>query len=66
MIPQSGVYRVTHSDHRLPHEVTLLQGQYFPRCASCGSNVQFELLHAAQGIEKNGFRVVVYELPDVA
>jgi hypothetical protein len=65
-IPRSGIYKVTHSAHRLPHEVTLLQGQIFPRCESCASNVQFELINAAQEIEKDEFRVVLYELPAAA
>jgi len=63
-IPQSGIYKVIHSQHRLPHDVTLLAGQYFPRCASCGSDVQFELVRAAEGIDESRFHVVVYELPD--
>lgn len=32
-IPESGIYRVIHKAHRLPHEVTLVWGQAFPRCA---------------------------------
>lgn len=63
-IPQSGIYKVIHSQHRLPHDVTLLAGQYFPRCASCGTAVQFELVRAAQGIDESRFHVVIYELPD--
>lgn len=63
-IPQSGIYRVLHSEHRLPHDVTLLGGQYFPRCAQCGNDVQFELLRAAPEINDSDFHVVVYELPE--
>jgi hypothetical protein len=33
-VPESGIYRVSHSQHRLPHEVTLLKDQQFPRL--CG------------------------------
>ena len=65
-IPQSGIYKVTHSRHRLPHEVTLLAGELFPRCSSCGDNVQFQLTNAAGDVEKSKFRVVVYELPNAA
>ena len=65
-IPQSGIYKVTHSRHRLPHEVTLLAGEVFPRCSSCGDNVQFQLMAAANDPHKSEFRVVVYELPDAA
>ena len=65
-IPRSGIYRVLHSEHRLPHDVTLLDGEYFPRCAQCGNDVQFELLRAAPGIKDGDFHVVVYELPEKA
>ena len=43
MVPQSGIYRVRHRSHRVPHEVTLLRDQYFPRCANCDTAVIFEL-----------------------
>lgn len=65
-IPQSGIYKVTHSRHRLPHEVTLLEGETFPRCTNCGSNVQFRLVTPADDLKKSEFRVVVYELPEAA
>jgi hypothetical protein len=63
-IPQSGIYRVHHSEHRLPHDVTLLAGEYFPRCAQCGLDVQFELVRAAPEVNNSDFQVVVYELPE--
>jgi hypothetical protein len=63
-IQQTGIYRVHHHDHRLPHEVTLLRGEFFPRCSQCGTAVEFELLKAAPEIDgAGGFRVVLYELP---
>lgn len=63
-VPESGIYRVTHKDHRLPHEVTLLAGQVFPRCAKCNDCVQFEAVRHALHIQAQpGFNVVVYELP---
>ncbi|MCI0352458.1 MAG: YjzC family protein [Acidobacteriales bacterium] len=65
-IPQSGIYKVTHSRHRLPHEVTLIAGELFPRCAACGDAVQFQLLAPAVDLDKSEFRVVVYELPEAA
>ena len=64
-ILRSGIYRVVHSEHRLPHDVTLVEGEVFPRCASCGTKVQFQLLRAASGVGAGGFRVVLYELPDI-
>jgi hypothetical protein len=65
-IPQSGIYQVLHSEHRLPHDVTLLASEYFPRCAQCGNDVQFELVRAAPEINESDFHVVVYELPETA
>jgi len=63
-VPESGIYRVTHEGHRLPHEVTLLAGQIFPRCSKCNHSVQFEVVRQALHIQAQpGFNVVVYELP---
>ena len=62
-IPESGIYRVIHSkSHRLPHEVTLIGGERFPRCGGCDDAVEFELMQAAPYIgHLRGIRV--YELP---
>ena len=64
-VPESGIYQVTHKDHRLPHEVTLLAGQIFPRCSKCNDRVFFEAVRYAQQIHegRDSFKVVVYELP---
>jgi hypothetical protein len=63
-IRQTGIYTVFHAEHRLPHEVTLLKGETFPRCSQCGTSVEFELQKAAPEISgAGGFRVVLYELP---
>jgi len=60
-IPESGVYKVSHSAHRLPDEVTLLHGQRFPRCEKCVDLVEFELV---KNITNNaGFGVVLFSLP---
>jgi hypothetical protein len=66
-VPATGIYRVTHDAHRLPHDVTLFQGQTFPRCAKCVEAVTFALLHVAPAISDtlNSFRVYLYELPVV-
>jgi hypothetical protein len=45
--PQSGIYLAVHYRHRLPHEITALEGERFPTCAHCGERVRFELLHPA-------------------
>lgn len=63
-IPESGIYRVTHPEHRLPQEVTLLAGQEFPICSRCHHPVRFFLVRSASGVESEaGFRVTLHELP---
>ena len=39
--PRSGVYRVFHQRHRMPHLVIILAGQTLPECKRCGSRVEF-------------------------
>jgi hypothetical protein len=65
-IPDSGIYRVTHQQHRLPHEVTLLKGETFPRCAKCGDMVEFELVQSVPyHRDRTSFCVRLYALPDL-
>ena len=45
-VPESGIYRVIHADHRLPHAVTICKDEIFPRCAKCDDLVTFELVRA--------------------
>lgn len=65
-VPCSGIYTVRHKEHRLPHEVTLLKSNTFPRCAKCDGAVGFEL---TMGIAEPGsalsFRVTLNELPEL-
>ena len=62
-IPESGIYRVVHRDHRLPHEVTLLRDQLFPKCTRCEHSVYFELVRSAPDITLGPFKVALYALP---
>jgi hypothetical protein len=63
-IPESGIYRVAHREHRLPGEVTLLQDQRFPRCAKCGEQVRFRLVQRVPDADAPAaLRVRLYELP---
>ncbi|HEV2964748.1 MAG TPA: hypothetical protein VG649_23170 [Candidatus Angelobacter sp.] len=62
--PETGIYRVVHNNHRLPHEVVILRGQIFPRCSKCFGSVLFELAHAAPDLFQSGF-CRVYELPAI-
>lgn len=63
-IPESGIYRVIHANHRLPHEVTLIRGQVFPPCAKCREEVRFELVRELPELarERRG-HVSLYSLP---
>ena len=66
IVPQSGIYKVRHRKHRLPHEVSLFRDQQFPRCAKCQNAVVFELLRAvADEAEAKllSSRICLYELP---
>jgi hypothetical protein len=64
IIPVSGVYQVIHAQHRLPHEVTLIDGQTFPPCARCHEEVRFQLMRELPGLarERRG-NVSLYSLP---
>jgi hypothetical protein len=46
VVPQSGIYAVTHHLHRLPSKVALFKGESFPRCSKCGDAVGFEVIRA--------------------
>jgi hypothetical protein len=65
-IAQSGIYRVIHLNHRLPHEVTLLKDEEFPRCAQCQDAVQFQLVRGIKSMDTRdefSTRICLYELP---
>jgi len=51
--PETGIYRVVHVAHRLPHEVVILKDERFPRCGKCKDAVIFELVHAAPDLFKH-------------
>ena len=59
-ILQSGIYQVHHSEHRLPHEVTLLKDKTFPPCSNCKTEVEFQLLRRVN-VEWN--HIILYQLP---
>lgn len=61
-IPESGIYRVIHAQHRLPHEVTLIAGQIFPPCAKCHEEVRFQMIRELPSLERRG-NVSLYSLP---
>ena len=51
--PLAGIYQVIHYRHRLYHEVTILDGQEFPVCRSCGERVRFRLVRNAAPVEED-------------
>jgi uncharacterized membrane protein len=53
---------VVHVAHRLPHEVVILKGERFPRCAKCADSVLYDLIHAAPDLYGHVI-YRVYELP---
>ena len=48
--PRSGVYRVHHYAHRIPHLVTVSAGTVLPECKRCGNRVRFVPMIAAEPI----------------
>ena len=63
----SGIYRVIHQRHRLPHEVTLIAGDVFPPCAQCGDHVRFALTRdVADQLARLGGKRNLYSLPVLA
>ncbi len=67
-VPESGIYSVIHSQHRLPEEITLIREQSFPRCSKCSEPVYFNLVRSAPSLDvyPHGFRMTLYELPELA
>jgi hypothetical protein len=66
VIPASGIYSIRHSAHRLPHEVTLLKGEIFPKCQKCGDAVTFKLVRMLTyqtTVKNSSWRITLYELP---
>ena len=42
-VPRTGLYRVAHYQHRMPHDAVLRQGDVFPACNKCRERVTFRL-----------------------
>jgi hypothetical protein len=66
IVPESGVYRVVHDEHRLMHEATLLQGDKFPLCRQCQHQVRFELRRAVKNPTRitAGYHAILEDYPD--
>jgi hypothetical protein len=65
LVPENGVYRVTHESHRLMHEASLLKGERFPICKQCKSSVRFELRRAVKNPTKisSGYHAILEDYP---
>ncbi|PYP91914.1 MAG: hypothetical protein DMG65_05590 [Candidatus Angelobacter sp. Gp1-AA117] len=64
LVPETGIYNVTHDGHRLQHQVVIIRDEKFPRCGKCADSVFFELAYPAPGVREANF-IRVYELPEV-
>jgi hypothetical protein len=66
LVPSSGLYRVTHEEHRLMHEATLLAGDRFPLCKQCKRKVRFELRRAVKNPTQiiSGYHAILEDYPD--
>ena len=49
--PRSGVYRVHHYAHRMPHLVIVIAETVLPKCKHCGDKVRFVPMIAAESID---------------
>jgi hypothetical protein len=50
-VPVTGIYSVTHHQHRVPHDVFATGGEAFPCCRRCGDRVSFTLVQSANRID---------------
>jgi hypothetical protein len=53
-VPSSGIYKVLHAEHRLPHKASFKAQEKFPQCGKCAAQVRFELMVAAEEEENIG------------
>jgi len=53
LAPRSGIYRVHHYAHRVPHTVIILAGTVLPRCKRCGDMVKFVPIVAGEPVESD-------------
>lgn len=66
LVPENGVYRVTHESHRLMHEASLLKGDRFPICKQCKGSVRFELRRPLKNPPQisSGYHAILEDYPD--
>ncbi|HEV2114679.1 MAG TPA: hypothetical protein VGR48_01560 [Terriglobales bacterium] len=59
LVPQTGLYRVSHEGHRATHEAILWEGETFPACRICGNAAEFDFVEPAS--EADEFEHVGYD-----
>lgn len=66
IVPDSGVYRVTHDEHRLMHDATLLAGDRFPLCKQCQRQVRFELRRVVKNpnLISSSYHAILEDYPE--
>ncbi len=42
-VPTSGIYTAVHVAHRGAHDIVAIQGELFPSCRRCSSDVRFHV-----------------------
>ena len=67
LVPENGVYRVTHESHRLMHEASLIKGDRFPICKQCKDAVRFQLRRAIKNPSQiaSGYHAILDDFPDI-
>ncbi len=53
IVQRSGIYRVYHRAHRLPHNVYVSAGTRLPACLRCGQDVEFGLLMSGPELQSD-------------
>ena len=63
-IPTSGIYLVEHLRHRDSHQVTLIRGEHFPNCQTCGFGVIFTMVKASPALDDVSSKIVLHQIPE--
>jgi hypothetical protein len=48
--PATGIYSITHRDHRPAHTAVLIKGEDFPHCRTCKDQVRFCMKYQAEHV----------------
>lgn len=64
IVPETGLYLLTHNPHHLQHAALLLKEAQFPGCSLCQAEVVFELAYVTPGLF-HPFQYRINELPEI-